>query len=100
MSKFNIKSSIGFGLLAFALGAMLMMLLVVFAAEPTALAGVKIVNKVFNASLVLVIFVLYKKYFLGVKHETDKAISAHPVAIALDSGLLALAVAYAISGAF
>ena len=96
----KIDSSIRFGIIAFILGAVLMLLIVAFAAEPVLLARVTIVNKLFNAGLVLVIFVLYKLYFLGRTHETDRKIGEHPIALALDAGLLALAVAWSVAGAF
>lgn len=94
------KSSFRFGMFAFIVGAVSTILLVAFAGEELALAAVKVVNKFFNAGLVLGVFVLYKYFFKGRFYDSDAKIGEHPIAIALDSGLLAIASALAISGAF
>lgn len=96
----KINSSIRFGMLAFVLGAGLMLLLVAFAGEEVSIASVKVVNKLFNASLVLAMFVLYKLFFKGRWHDTDSKISENPIALALDCGCLAIAIAVAVNGAF
>lgn len=56
-----------------------------------------ILNKIYKAGLLLGLFTIYKMFFASKEFDNDKKISENPIAVALDSGLLILALAIAIA---
>lgn len=56
-----------------------------------------ILNKIYKAGLLLGLFTIYKMFFASKEFDNDAKISENPIAVALDSGLLILALAIAIA---
>jgi hypothetical protein len=56
-----------------------------------------ILNKIYKAGLLLGLFTIYKMFFASKEFDNDTKISENPIAVALDSGLLILALAIAIA---
>lgn len=60
----------------------------------------KFANKIMNAGFVFSAFMLYKIYYYSKGINTDAKIFESPIAVAIDNGLLVLAIAWAVSGGF
>jgi hypothetical protein len=56
-----------------------------------------ILNKIYKAGLVLGIFTIYKTFFAGKDFDNDAKISENPLAVAIDSAAVILAIAIAIA---
>jgi len=56
-----------------------------------------ILNKIYKAGLVLGIFTIYKTFFAGKEFDNDAKISENPLAVAIDSAAVILAIAIAIA---
>lgn len=59
--------------------------------------SVKILNKALNVAFVLMVYILYKIKFNGKSFDVDKSISENPMAVAIEHGLLVVAVSIATS---
>lgn len=56
-----------------------------------------ILNKIYKAGLVLGLFTIYKLFFAGKEFDNDAKISENPMAVAIDSAAVILAIAIAIA---
>jgi hypothetical protein len=60
----------------------------------------KFANKLLNAGIVFFSYMLYKIYFFSRGFKTDEKIAENPIAVAIDNGLLCLAIAWSVAGGF